>query len=95
MAGQKLMLLLAGTKRDEELRGVAREFLARPDAVDASPEAGGQLLFQLADSLQRAGCPEIIADLMVPLIRRFPENSMFALTRATALHRRPTSASCR
>ena len=87
MAGQKLMLLLAGTKRDDELRLVAREFLARPDAVDASPEAGGQLLFQLADSLQRAGCPEIIADLMVPLIRRFPENSMFALTRATALHR--------
>ena len=87
MAGQKLMLLLAGTKRDDDLRVLTREFLARPDAVDASPEAGGQLLFQLADSLQRAECPEIVADLMVPLIQRFPESSTFALTRAAALQR--------
>lgn len=87
VSGQKLMLLLATPRRDEELRAVTAEFLARPDVVDGSPEAGSQLLFQLADSLQRAGCPEVVADLMVPLLRRFPENSMFALGRATALHR--------
>lgn len=86
-SAQKLMLLLAGTKRDDEVRGIAREYLARPDAVDTGPEAGGQPLFQLADALQRAGSPEIAADLLLPLAQRFPNNAAFALSRATALHR--------
>ncbi len=87
LSGQKLMLLLAGAKREEEVRVVAREYLARPDAIDTSAEPGGQPVFQLADSLLRAGSPEVVADLMAPLIQRYPQNSAFALTRATALYR--------
>lgn len=84
LAGQRLIPALVMADRKDEARTVLYAYLARPDAITASPEAGGQPLANVSTQLVTAGAPELAVEILTRLGRRFPHNAALAVSRAQA-----------
>ncbi len=94
-AGQRLTALLAARERKDELLKAARQYLARPDAVTASPEPAGQPLCALENQLRRCGLLAQAVEAIERVFRRYPHNDAFAVAYAAALHRAGRTAEAR